>query len=54
MLRTPFKTLCKCDWEIPARRASPRSVATRRGKKVTDLMGKRDTPAGVVQEGADV
>jgi len=31
--------------------ASPRSVANRRGKKVSDLIGRRDaTPA---QEGAD-
>jgi small subunit ribosomal protein S5 len=30
--------------------ASPRSVANRRGKKVNDILGKRDTPA---VEGAD-
>jgi small subunit ribosomal protein S5 len=30
--------------------ASPRSVATRRGKKVADILGKRDAPA---QEAAD-
>jgi small subunit ribosomal protein S5 len=30
--------------------ASPRSVANRRGKKVNDILGKRDAPA---QEGAD-
>ena len=30
--------------------ASPRSVANRRGKKVNDILGKRDTPAA---EGAD-
>jgi small subunit ribosomal protein S5 len=32
--------------------ASPRSVAARRGKKVNDLLGKRDAPAET-QEGAD-
>jgi small subunit ribosomal protein S5 len=30
--------------------ASPRAVANRRGKKVNDILGKRDTPA---VEGAD-
>ena len=42
MVKATFAALQRC--------ASPRSVAQRRGKKVSDLMGKRDTPA---QEGAD-
>ena len=34
--------------------ASPRSVAARRGRKVSDLLGKRDAPAGdATQEIAD-
>ena len=45
MVKATFAALAEC--------ASPRSVAARRGKKVSDLLGKRDTPAGV-QEGADV
>jgi small subunit ribosomal protein S5 len=45
MVKATFAALAGC--------ASPRSVAARRGKKVSDLLGKRDTPAGV-QEGADV
>jgi small subunit ribosomal protein S5 len=45
MVKATFAALAGC--------ASPRSVAARRGKKVTDLLGKRETPAGV-QEGADV
>ena len=43
MVKATFAALQRC--------ASPRSVAQRRGKKVADLLGKRDTPA---QEGADV
>jgi small subunit ribosomal protein S5 len=43
MVKATFDALQRC--------ASPRSVAQRRGKKVSDLLGKRDTPA---QEGADV
>ncbi len=42
MVKATFAALQRC--------ASPRSVAQRRGKKVSDLMGKRDAPA---QEGAD-
>ena len=42
MVKATFDALQRC--------ASPRSVAQRRGKKVSDLMGKRDAPA---QEGAD-
>ena len=42
MVKATFAALPRC--------ASPRSVAQRRGKKVSDLMGKRDAPA---QEGAD-
>ena len=42
MVKATFDALQRC--------ASPRSVAQRRGKKVSDLMGKRDAPT---QEGAD-
>ena len=41
MVKATFDALQRC--------ASPRSVAARRGKKVSDLLGKRDAP----QEGAD-
>jgi small subunit ribosomal protein S5 len=41
MVKATFAALQRC--------ASPRSVAARRGKKVSDLLGKRDTPAGVVE-----
>jgi small subunit ribosomal protein S5 len=37
MVKATFAALQRC--------ASPRSVAQRRGKKVADLLGKRDTPA---------
>ena len=37
MVKATFAALTRC--------ASPRSVATRRGKKVSDLLGKRDAPA---------
>ena len=43
MVKATFDALQNC--------ASPRSVATRRGKKVADLLGKRDAPA--TQETAD-
>ena len=49
MVKATFDALTRC--------ASPRSVASRRGKKVSDLLGKRETPpvAGAVQEAvADV
>jgi small subunit ribosomal protein S5 len=48
MVKATFAALQRC--------ASPRSVAARRGKKVTDLLGKRDAPgiAEAAQEGADV
>src|ERR1700759_5336370 len=36
MVKATFAALQRC--------ASPRSVANRRGKKVSDLLGKRDTP----------
>jgi small subunit ribosomal protein S5 len=36
MVKATFTALQKC--------ASPRSVATRRGKKVPELFGRRDTP----------
>jgi len=42
MVKATFDALQRC--------ASPRSVATRRGKKVSDLLGKRDAPG---QEGVD-
>ena len=48
MVKATFAALTRC--------ASPRSVAARRGKKVSDLLGRRDAPeaAGeVAQEGAD-
>ncbi len=45
MVKATFEALSRC--------ASPRSVATRRGKKVSDLLGKRDAPGEVV-ETADV
>ncbi len=34
--------------------ASPRSVANRRGKKVNDIVGKRETPGAAVEATADV
>jgi len=43
MVKATFDALQRC--------ASPRSVATRRGKKVADLLGKRDAPAAT--ESAD-
>jgi small subunit ribosomal protein S5 len=36
MVKATFAGLARC--------ASPRSVAARRGKKVSDILGKRDTP----------
>jgi small subunit ribosomal protein S5 len=49
MVKATFAALQRC--------ASPRSVAARRGKKVNDLLGKRDLPPGVLEthgEGAAV
>ena len=43
MVKATFAALQRC--------ASPRSVAVRRGKKVSDLLGKRDAPGA--QEAAD-
>ena len=43
MVKAAFAALQRC--------ASPRSVAARRGKKVSDLLGRRETPAA--QEVAD-
>jgi small subunit ribosomal protein S5 len=43
MVKATFDALSRC--------ASPRAVASRRGKKVSDLLGKRDVPG--VQEAAD-
>ena len=37
MVKATFDALSRC--------ASPRSVASRRGKKVSDLLGRRETPA---------
>lgn len=48
MVKATFAALTRC--------ASPRSVAARRGKKVSDLLGRRDAPESsgeVAQEGAD-
>src|ERR1700712_3992784 len=42
MVKATFAALQRC--------ASPRSVAARRGKKVSDLLGKRDTPGTETQE----
>ena len=50
MVKATFAALQRC--------ASPRSVANRRGKKVSDLLGRREGPAAAshdaAQEGADV
>ncbi len=46
MVKATFAGLERC--------ASPRSVASRRGKKVSDILGKRDTPEAVVEGAADV
>ena len=47
MVKATFDALTRC--------ASPRSVASRRGKKVSDLLGKREAPpvAGVPEVVAD-
>ena len=45
MVKATFAALQRC--------ASPRAVAARRGKKVSDLLGKRDTPGTETQESAD-
>ena len=37
--------MVKATFDGLMRAASPRSVASRRGKKVSDLLGKRETPA---------
>jgi len=42
MVKATFAALQQC--------ASPRSVATRRGKKVAELFGRRDAPATPAQE----
>ena len=42
MVKATFEGLKKC--------ASPRSVATRRGKKVAEIFGRRDAPASTVEE----
>ncbi len=42
--------MVKATFDGLTRAASPRSVASRRGKKVSDLLGKRDTPAEAVVE----
>ena len=45
MVKATFAALTQC--------ASPRSVASRRGKKVSDLLGRRDphAPATTAEEG---
>jgi small subunit ribosomal protein S5 len=43
MVKATFDALQRC--------ASPRTVANRRGKKVSDLLGRREVPAGVVESG---
>ena len=45
MVKATFAALQRC--------ASPRSVAARRGKKVSDLLGKRDEPVTEAMEAAD-
>jgi small subunit ribosomal protein S5 len=40
MVKATFAGLARC--------ASPRSVASRRGKKVSEIFGKRDTPEAEV------
>ncbi len=40
MVKATFAGLSRC--------ASPRSVASRRGKKVNDILGKRDQPEAEV------
>jgi small subunit ribosomal protein S5 len=42
--------MVKATFDGLARAASPRSVAARRGKKVSDLLGKRDAPADAAVE----
>jgi len=47
--------MVKATFDALTRVASPRSVATRRGKKVSDLLGKREaTPAAAPEVAADV
>jgi small subunit ribosomal protein S5 len=45
--------MVKATFDALTRVASPRSVAARRGKKVSDLLGKRDTPATASVEATD-
>jgi len=45
--------MVKATFAALQRSASPRMVATRRGKKVSDLLGKRDAPAEVAAEATD-
>ena len=45
MVKATFDALKRC--------ASPRSVASRRGKKVSDLLGKREVAAAAPQEAVD-
>jgi small subunit ribosomal protein S5 len=45
MVKATFAALQKC--------ASPRSVATRRGKKVSDILGRPNVPDGAAQEAVD-
>jgi small subunit ribosomal protein S5 len=45
--------MVKATFDALTRVASPRSVATRRGKKVSDLLGKRETTPTAVPEATD-
>ena len=46
MVKATFAALEKC--------ASPRSVASRRGRKVSEILGKREAPVDVVEATVDV
>ena len=45
MVKATFAALQRC--------ASPRSVAARRGKKVSELLGKRDAPGSDAADGME-
>jgi small subunit ribosomal protein S5 len=46
MVKATFAALQRC--------ASPRSVASRRGKKVSDLLGRRDAPHAAASDAAPI
>lgn len=46
--------MVKATFDALQRAASPRSVASRRGKKVSDILGRRDVAEAAPQENADV